>query len=220
VCDAGSGLGLTPTERGFDHFFGFLGGDIDYFTHTRDGRADWWEGDRPAPTFATLPDGRLNETEYATSRFEEESIRWLSEAQRRAGKPFLQLLAFNAPHSPMQALTKDLSAPECRHLSHGRAVRPRAKGSPQSLPPGVRARIYCAQILAVDRAIDRVRKALDELQLANHTILVCSRSDGLDMLADILVCTLTTILVRCMNIDCDLYSSSTRERASSTCCTD
>jgi len=108
--------------------FGVLGGDIDYFTHTRDGRADWWEGDRPAPTFATLPDGRLNETEYATSRFEEESIRWLSEAQRRAGKPFLQLLAFNAPHSPMQALTKDLSAPECRHLSHGRAVRPRAKG--------------------------------------------------------------------------------------------
>jgi len=42
----------------------------------------------------------------------------------------------------------------------------------------VRARIYCAQILAVDRAIDRVRKALDELQLANHTILLFHSDNG------------------------------------------
>ena len=36
-----------PTRRGFDHQYGHMFGALDYFTHIRDGKHDWYRDDTP-----------------------------------------------------------------------------------------------------------------------------------------------------------------------------
>jgi len=36
-----------PLSRGFDHQYGHFFGAIDYFTHKRDGKSDWYRDDKP-----------------------------------------------------------------------------------------------------------------------------------------------------------------------------
>jgi arylsulfatase A-like enzyme len=81
-----------PQEHGFDHFYGFMGAEIDYFKHTgqRGERIDWQR------------DGRtLEEEGYSTYLLADEAIRQIK--QRDTRKPFLIQVAFNAPHFPLAA---------------------------------------------------------------------------------------------------------------------
>ena len=79
-----------PRARGFDHFYGSLGGSIDYFSHRRDGTLDWQRnGDS------------VDEDGYATDLVADEAVRWL--ASLPATQPFFLQVAFHAPHPPRQA---------------------------------------------------------------------------------------------------------------------
>jgi arylsulfatase A-like enzyme len=88
----GSGVEHVPTARGFDHFYGFLGSAISYFTHLGENttRIDW---QRDGVT--------LNETGYSTDLIRDEEIRLLR--TRDAGRPFFHVVTFNAPHIPLEA---------------------------------------------------------------------------------------------------------------------
>ncbi len=81
-----------PHHRGFDHFYGFVNGFIDYYTHEsrESGRPDWQRNGKP-----------LNEPGYSTDLFAAEAVRLLR--GRDKTKPVLLYLALNAPHSPLQA---------------------------------------------------------------------------------------------------------------------
>lgn len=79
-----------PQQRGFDHFYGSLGGAIDYFRHERRGGLDWQRNGRS-----------LREEGYATDLLRDESVRWLRGLER--DEPFFLMLSFNAPHPPRQA---------------------------------------------------------------------------------------------------------------------
>ena len=86
------GSSQPPQEHGFDHFYGFMGAEIDYFKHTgqRGERIDWQR------------DGRtLEEEGYSTYLLADEAIRQIK--QRDTRKPFLMQVAFNAPHFPLAA---------------------------------------------------------------------------------------------------------------------
>ena len=78
----------TPQKHGFDHFYGFLGPQIDYFKHTdQRGELDWQR------------DGQtLNEEGYSTYLLASEAIRQLQ--QRDVKHPFFMEVAFNAVHIP------------------------------------------------------------------------------------------------------------------------
>lgn len=81
-----------PTEIGFDHFYGFMGSELDYFTHVgqRGDRIDWQR------------DGKAtNDEGYSTFLFADEAIRQMK--HRDAARPFLMQIAFNAPHIPLAA---------------------------------------------------------------------------------------------------------------------
>ncbi len=81
----------VPQQFGFDHFYGFLGPEIDYFKHTSQrGDVDW---QRDGTT--------LNEEGYSTFLFADEAIRQLE--KRDAKKPFYMQVAFNAVHVPLSA---------------------------------------------------------------------------------------------------------------------
>ena len=78
-----------PMSRGFDEFFGFLGGDHSYVAPEATG---------PNP----LLDGRtaVRETTYLTDAFAERAVDFIT---RQKARPFFLYLAFNAVHTPLQA---------------------------------------------------------------------------------------------------------------------
>ena len=79
-----------PLQRGFQHQYGPLLGEIDYFTHDAHGVRDWYRQERP-----------LKEKGYVTELIGNEAVRWLR--TQDAKQPFFLYLAFTAPHSPYQA---------------------------------------------------------------------------------------------------------------------
>ena len=78
-----------PTRRGFDHQYGHMFGALDYFTHIRDGKKDWYRDDKP-----------LEEEGYSTHLVAKESCRLIRE--QPAGKPLFLYVAFNGIHAPHQ----------------------------------------------------------------------------------------------------------------------
>jgi arylsulfatase A-like enzyme len=75
---------LHPHRRGFDEFFGFLGGAHDYFRS-----AGILRGTEP-----------VNELDYTTDAFGREAVAFI---ERHKARPWFLYLAFNAVHTPMQA---------------------------------------------------------------------------------------------------------------------
>jgi arylsulfatase A-like enzyme len=87
-----------PTDRGFDEFYGMIGGFNSCFQED--------------PFYTRLPAGRPKRPYpkdgfYSTDVFGDYSLDFLAEA-RRQGKPFFQYLAFNAPHFPLHAKPADV----------------------------------------------------------------------------------------------------------------
>jgi arylsulfatase A-like enzyme len=86
-----------PMQRGFDHQYGPLLGEIDYFTHSAHGTRDWFRDEKP-----------LKENGYVTSLLGSEAVRYI---QSRDGRtPFFLYLAFTAPHSPYQVPKEAMAA--------------------------------------------------------------------------------------------------------------
>jgi len=75
-----------PQRRGYDEFFGFLGGAHDYF-------------DVKGVLRGSAPLQR-NETEYLTDAIARESVAFI---ETNRSRPFFLYMAFNAVHTPMQA---------------------------------------------------------------------------------------------------------------------
>jgi arylsulfatase A-like enzyme len=80
-----------PLKSGFDHFYGFMNAEVDYFKHTgRGGILDWQRNGQP-----------LDEQGYSTRLLSDEAIRLLE--KRDVKRPFFLEVAFNAPHFPLSA---------------------------------------------------------------------------------------------------------------------
>ena len=81
---------MHPQQRGFDEFFGFLGGSHDYFKSAGVQRG-------------TTP---VTELDYTTDAFGREAIAFI---ERHKAQPWFLYLAFNAVHTPMQATDERLA---------------------------------------------------------------------------------------------------------------
>lgn len=95
----GSDRGHTPTERGFDEFFGFLGGGSDYLKALSLRRGS----------------EKVQEAEYLTDAFGREAVSFI---RRHRDKPFFLYLSFNAVHTPLQA-PEELKKPFHNKPTHG-----------------------------------------------------------------------------------------------------
>lgn len=147
-------LGLEPEnhpcERGFDVFRGFLGDMMDdYYTHRR------WEHNYMRHNHQVIdPRG------HATDIFTDYAIETL-EQRAAAANPFFLLLAYNAPHTPIQPPDEWVEAVQKRE-------------------PGVseqRAK-YIALVEHMDAGIGRVREALRRTGLDQDTLLVYVSDNG------------------------------------------
>lgn len=87
-------IGDPATDFGFDHFFGFTGGEL--YSFSGNGHVQWQDDGRLFPA-SELPDDF-----YTTEAFTDRAIQYMQEAIAQR-QPFFSYLAFNAPHTPLQA---------------------------------------------------------------------------------------------------------------------
>ncbi|MGB5262956.1 MAG: sulfatase-like hydrolase/transferase, partial [Lutimonas sp.] len=100
---------LYPTEQGFDHWFGFPGGGMNYWGISKDALNTVYRNGVPVPE---------NELSYLTDDFTNEAIDFINQDVE---KPFFIYLAYNAPHAPDHATEKYLE--ETKHIEYaGRSI--------------------------------------------------------------------------------------------------
>jgi arylsulfatase A-like enzyme/lysophospholipase L1-like esterase len=145
----GTTAGYRPNERGFDTFFGFLGGGHQYIIQAGGG------GEYNAPILRNDQDA--GEQRYLTDAFGEEAAAWISQ-QRDARQPFFLYLAFNAVHTPLQAIDKYKAR------------------FPQLTDP--RRQTYAAMLSAMDDAVGLVLAELEAIGKRGETLIVFSSDNG------------------------------------------
>lgn len=87
-------IGDKTNDFGFDHFYGFTGGQINSFTGQGNVQ---WQDDETTFAHTSLP-----KDFYATKNFTDYSMTYMGEAIKN-NKPFFNILSYNAPHSPLDA---------------------------------------------------------------------------------------------------------------------
>ncbi|HZG32066.1 MAG TPA: sulfatase-like hydrolase/transferase, partial [Sphingopyxis sp.] len=93
---------------------------------------------------------------YLTDKLTDDAIAFLD--RRDAAKPFFLYLAYNAPHSPLEA-----------------AQRFRARVAHLDSEP---KRLYAAMVLALDEGVGRIREELSTRGLDKNTIIVFASDNG------------------------------------------
>lgn len=138
-----------PNKRGFDEYFGALGGGHQYFP-----------GDKGGAEY-TIPLNRNGadeaQTKYLTEQFGNEAAAFVGR-HASDGKPWMLYLAFNAPHTPLQA------PKEWLEKFSGIATEQR--------------RTYAAMVAAMDAAIGSVTTKLDETKQTENTLIFFVSDNG------------------------------------------
>jgi arylsulfatase A-like enzyme len=151
--------GSWPQDRGFDHFFGFLGGQHDYFDPSLGQPFTPVENSPDAPILDDgMPAASLT---YLTADLTDRAIKHMEGARERR-RPFFTYLAYNAPHPPLQALWSDLE-PYARAREDGRFNS---------------RDIARAMLAALDRDIGRLLDWLEKSGLDRDTLIVFSSDNG------------------------------------------
>ena len=139
-----------PLARGFDEFFGFLGGSHDYLA---DWRPDNLLQRNRTPVGATGKE--RDESRYLTTVLGHEAATFI---HRHKEWPWFLYLAFNAPHIPQQATAKLLA-----RFAH--------------IPDPMR-RTYAAMVSGLDDAVGEVLDQLRRDGLENNTLIVFLSDNG------------------------------------------
>lgn len=148
-----------PLQRGFEHFFGFIGGQHDYFEanigETMQGvgyGADAYVFDQEKP---------VGKVKYLTEEFTDHAIDFMA-APNPSNQPFFLYLAYNAPHPPNQAPWDDLK-PYAEKRANG-------KFTPRD--------IARASIGNLDRNVGRLTRWLREQGLDQNTLIIFTSDNG------------------------------------------
>lgn len=140
---------FAPNSRGFDEFFGFLGGAHTYFPP---GPMMAGKQANAAPIFRN--EDQVKEPAYLTEAIGREAVAFV---EKHADEPFFLLVTFNAVHTPMQA-------------------PPKYKEKFADIENPTR-RTYAAMMAAMDDAVGLVLAKLRDKNLEENT-LVCFISDN------------------------------------------
>ena len=141
----------VPNAHGFDYFYGFHDGCVDYFSH----RFYWGE-----PKRVNFHDLWRNRTEvfddgqYLTERIGQEAVSFIS---KQRSSPFFLYTAFNAVHYPMHAPQK--------YLERFPNLDPER-------------RMYAAMLSAADDQIGEMVRALEHTGQRNNTIIFLLGDNG------------------------------------------
>ena len=100
----------VPNAQGFEHFWGHLHTNTDFWTHEREGAPDLQENGKSVS----------EPGEYLTHLEASEAVRFLRERDRE--RPFFLYVPFTAPHSPMQAPRETIDKYAALPSQHSRRI--------------------------------------------------------------------------------------------------
>jgi arylsulfatase A-like enzyme len=151
----------SPLKSGYDHFWGFHNGAVDYFSHKAvlgpDSKPDTWDDDMP-----------VEETGYVTTLLGNHAVKAIGD-YAASRKPFLLSLHFNAPHWPWEGPDDEAESQRIRALTDN---------------DGGNMATYGRMVQAMDTQIGRVLKALSDAGIANNTVVVFTSDNGGERFAD------------------------------------
>ena len=150
-----------PLKSGYDHFYGFRGGALDYFTH-KPGIAeavseDLWD-----------QDAQVHEAGYLTQLLGDRAVTVIRDYSREP-EPFFLSLHFNAPHWPWEGPDDEA---ESKRISN---LRDYDGGSQQT---------YARMVEVMDHQVGRVLDAIATAHLAENTIVIFTSDNGGERFAD------------------------------------
>jgi arylsulfatase A-like enzyme len=154
--------GYEPKDRGFDDFYGFLGGGHNYFPEdyvtkykqqVAAGNKNIWEYLTPLQRNGV----EVEEDEYLTDELSHDAVRFVNEASKK-DKPFFLYLAYNAPHTPLEAKAEDMEK-----FSN---IKDKDR------------RTYAAMVYAVDRGVGELVEALKATNQYDNTLIVFLSDNG------------------------------------------
>tara|TARA_B100000963_G_scaffold208643_1_gene181735 strand:+ start:1822 stop:3375 length:1554 start_codon:yes stop_codon:yes gene_type:complete len=134
-----------PTNRGFERSYGHMTGGIGYFDHTAAGRLDWHRNE-----------STLREEGYSTELIANEAINIIKNKDQN--RPLFLYVAFNAPHTPIEAPLKDIEK--------------------FSYFEDERDQVYAANVNALDNEIGRIIKTIKTEGLLEETIILFFSDNG------------------------------------------
>ena len=150
-----------PLKSGYDHFWGFRGGALDYYTHKAGAAdtntADLWDDDV-----------KIEQSGYLTDLLGDRAVSVI-EAGAKSKRPFLLSLHFNAPHWPWEAPGDEAEANRIRSLMHH---------------DGGTLKTYARMVGEMDLQVGRVLQALDRSGVADNTIIVFTSDNGGERFSD------------------------------------
>lgn len=144
----------SPNKNGFDEFFGFHGGALDYISHTDPkGNDDLYENEKP-----------ISKNGYMTDLIVERAVDIVN---RQHNKPFFLNIMFSAPHWPWQ--------------EPGDSIYPHTV---EKWRMGGSAQVYARMMKSMDDAVGIILKTLDEKKLSNNTIVIFTSDNGGERFSD------------------------------------
>ncbi|WP_255749834.1 sulfatase-like hydrolase/transferase [Christiangramia crocea] len=148
---------LHPLKRGFDDFYGFLSGGHDYFPelYTLNGVYDAKKQYDGYKTKLLRNYERVEEKEYLTDALSREAVNYI---EKYKDQPFFMYLAYNAPHTPLQATEK--------YLERFENIK------------NEKRKIYGAMVSAMDDGVGRVLNKLEELKISENTMVFFLSDNG------------------------------------------
>ena len=154
----GADISNHPLNRGFDDFFGHLGGGHQYFPENLTIKNSYTVDNDESTSYKTWimrNHEPVQTKKYLTDEFSDEAVRFVEEHQK---KPFFLYLAYNAPHGPLQATTEYLDR------------------FPNILDK--KRKTYAAMVSAVDDGVGRLLDRLESLQLDKNTLVYFLSDNG------------------------------------------
>jgi arylsulfatase A-like enzyme len=144
---------FSPNAHGFDYFFGFKSGFIDYYQHTDgEGMPDLFENDQPVKV-----DG------YMTDLITTHAARFI---EQHAQAPFFLEVTYNAAHWPFQLPDHPSTAPD-----HARFVQPEEPGT-------ATRQDYVAILERADQGVGQLLQTLKRLGLERNTLVIFMNDNG------------------------------------------
>lgn len=143
---------FNPTLHGFDEFYGYVSGNVDYISH-RDGIGlfDWWHNS-----------DTCYEEGYVTDLITNHALDFM---EKNKDNPFFLYLPHEAPHYPYQGRNdKADRLPGVNFKAHG--SRPDKKQA------------YKEMVEIMDENIGRVMNKLKELDLINNALVIFCSDNG------------------------------------------
>ena len=132
----------------------------------RHGFDEFWGSLVGTPMYWEIKETYHNETAinvtgqgYYTQQLAAKAVEYLRR-DAASGQPFFHYLAFNAPHYPLEAPAELVSKYRRRFLDRGLFA------------------LYAAMVEQLDTAVGRVLATLDELKLADNTLIVFTSDNG------------------------------------------